>query len=400
MIKALLDCPRRHRRATRLRPLRGSCARVACLLVATMMAGSPAVAQRAHRTQHRSPHARNIILFLGDAGGLPTISAAGILAHDRPQSLFLQSMPHLGLSDTSSSNRWVTDSAAGMTAIMTGRKTNNSMVSVVPDGSGGGVKPVKTLLEYAEAHGLSTGVVTNMPIWDATPAACFAHVASRKDKGDIFRQMLAPRFGNGVDILIGKGRADAEAAFAARQTSPERAFAAAGYRFGDDPALVGQHGRVAVLRDADFAPVPTVEATVRQLARNPKGYFLMVEWDMHTPNPLKGLRHAVEMDDLIRRISAIAGKDTLILFTADHSFGLRMSGGDRASPLARQFEAAAAQPGATVASNPVISVTDDHTGEEVIATASGPGAERLHGFFPNTRLFEIMMAAFGWTEDR
>lgn len=77
-----------------------------------------------------------------------------------------------------------------------------------------------------------------------------------------------------------------------------------------------------------------------------------------------------------------------------------MSGGDRASPLARQVEAAAAQPGATVASNPVISVTDDHTGEEVIATASGPGAERLHGFFPNTRLFEIMMAAFGWTKDR
>lgn len=106
----------------------------------------------------------------------------------------------------------------------------------------------------------------------------------------------------------GERRRFAEAAFAARQASPEHAFAAAGYRFGDDPALVGQHGRVAVLRDADFAPVPTVEATVRQLDRNPKGYFLMVEWDMRTPNPLKGLRHAVEMDDLIRRISAVAGK--------------------------------------------------------------------------------------------
>ena len=60
--------------------------------------------------------AKNVILFLGDAGGIPTLNAAGIYAHDRPQSLFLQSMPYLALSDTSSLDNWVTDSAAGMTA--------------------------------------------------------------------------------------------------------------------------------------------------------------------------------------------------------------------------------------------------------------------------------------------
>ena len=43
---------------------------------------------------------------------------------------------------------------------------------------------------------------------------------------------------------------------------------------------------------------------------------------------------------------------------------------------------------------------DGHTGEEVIAAASGPGAEQVRGFLPNTRLFEIMMTAFGWTPDR
>ena len=35
-----------------------------------------------------------------------------------------------------------------------------------------------------------------------------------------------------------------------------------------------------------------------------------------------------------------------------------------------------------------------------LAAASGPGAERLHGFIPNTRIFEVMMSALGWTRDR
>jgi alkaline phosphatase len=363
---------------------------IAALLACAAVGGTPASAKPAPQ------HARNVIVFLGDAGGLPTLNAAGILAHDKPQSLYIQSMPHIGLSDTSSSDRWVTDSAAGMTAIMTGHKTGNGVVSMAPGTDGA---PYKTLLEYAEERGLATGVVTNMKIWDATPAACYAHVPSRKDKDDIFAQMLAPRFGNGVDILLGKGKADALASYAARGTSAETAFAAAGYRFGDDPALIGTASRTVVLRDTDFAPIPAVTATVRQLARNPKGYFLMVEWDMHTDDPQTGLRHVIEMDDMIRQISAVAGKDTLIVFTADHSFGLRLMGGKRDTSLAPQFAAEADKAGATPASNGVISVEDGHSGEEVIVAASGPGAEQVRGFFPDTRLFEIMLQAFGWRRE-
>lgn len=364
-----------------------------------MAAGAMLAAVPGHTQAPAEPQrARNVILFLGDAGGVPTLNAAGIMAHDRPQSLFIQSMPHVGLSDTSALDNWVTDSAAGMTAIMTGHKTNSGMVSALPKADGT-ITPVKSFLEYAEQRGLSTGVVTNMPIWDATPAACFANVANRKDKDQIFRQMLAPRFGNGVDILIGKGQADAVASFAKDGTTPQQAFAKAGYRFGDDPALVKDAGRAAVLRDADYAPIPAVEATIGQLARNSKGYFLMVEWDMHTDKPENGLKHVIEMDDLIRRISAIVGKDTLILFTADHSFGLRMSSGKRNAPMAEQYAAAAAKPGMTVASNPIIGVEDNHTGEEVIATAAGPGADQVHGFFPNTNLFDILLKAMGWKKD-
>ena len=198
----------------------------ALLACATAFTAAPALAKTKPAAAKTEPaRARNVILFLGDAGGLSTLNAAGILAHDKPQSLFIQSMPHIALSDTSSADRWVSDSAAGMTAIMTGQKTGNGVVSMAPGADG---LPLKTLLEHAEERGLATGVVTNMKIWDATPAACYAHVPSRKGKDDIFRQMLSPRFGDGVDILLGKGRADAMASFAARGTTAEQAIAAAG----------------------------------------------------------------------------------------------------------------------------------------------------------------------------
>jgi alkaline phosphatase len=85
--------------------------------------------------------------------------------------------------------------------------------------------------------------------------------------------------------------------------------------------------------------------------------------------------------------------------TADHSFGLRMGGGVRGAPLAAQYAAAGAEPGTTIATNPVISVEDGHTGEEVIAAASGPGAEQVHGFFANTKIFDMLMTAIGWAPD-
>lgn len=339
--------------------------------------------------------ARNVILFLGDAGGLPTLSAAGIYAHDRPQSLFIQSMPHIGLSDTSSLNRWVTDSAAGMTAIVTGEKTDNGAISVVPSGDGATYRPVKTILEYAEERGLSTGIITNMPFWDATPAACYAHVARRGDKASIIHQLFAPRYGDGPEILIGKDRPALDQAIA--RDLQGGLFGQRNYRFVAAPAELGPDmGRTISITDTDFDPQHVVEAAIGSLGRNRKGYFLMVEWDMHTNDLHRGLTRAAEMDNLVRRISQIAGKDTLILFAADHSYDLKLLSGARDRPLADQV----------AADNPdhpdVIAVDRKgaHAGEDVVAAAAGPGAGGVRGFFPNTRLFNVMMAAFGWKPDR
>src|SRR4051812_26004545 len=87
-------------RPSRMIAMRRRSRAIACLIAAAL----PGAA-----TGSDPQRPRNVIIFLGDAGGLPTLSAAGILAHDRPQSLFIQTMPHVGLSDTSARDHWVTD---------------------------------------------------------------------------------------------------------------------------------------------------------------------------------------------------------------------------------------------------------------------------------------------------
>ena len=93
--------------------------------------------------------------------------------------------------------------------------------------------------------------------------------------------------------------------------------------------------------------------------------------------------------------------ETLLLFTADHSFELRSVGGRRGQPLLLGLDEWQTKNAGT--RNPVdipaLRVGRSHTGEEVIATAQGPGSDQVRGFMPNTRLFEVMMNAWGWKPD-
>lgn len=345
--------------------------------------------------------AKNVILFIGDAGGIPTLHAASAYGHGKPQALFIQSLPHFALVETSPVESWISDSAAGMTAIVTGRKTRNGVLSqsaTAVRGQQDG-ENLKTLLEYAEERGLSTGVLTNMNIWDATPAACYAHCNERKKPGEIFAQILAPAFGDGVDIVIGKDRKGVRESTAALGIDLEPALRAKGFTVFPGPAdFTADTKRAVALFDGDdFDPLPVVEKVIRSLAQNPKGYFLMVEWDMHTGSLVRGLERALVMDKLVRQTCAQVGDDTLVLFAADHSSDLRLLGGKQGEPL---VTAANAIPkGKDAAAKAPIRSDSAHTGEEILAAARGPGAARLHGFIPNTQLFQIMLAAYGWTED-
>jgi alkaline phosphatase len=344
--------------------------------------------------------ARNVILFLADAGGVSVLNGASLLAHGEPLKLHVQQWPHLGLSETSPVDSFVSDSANGMSAIVTGVKTRNGVISQGPDAVRGerDGTPTKTLLEYAEERGLLTGVITTQSIADATPAANYAHSNDRGKWGEIFPQAFAPRFGDGVDVLLGAGRARIGEQLVALGTSFEQ--------------LARQHERpiYATLEEASVAnlrPVVVADdldvraATLRALdilQQSPSGYLLVVEWDAHTDDPREGLQNVAAFDRLIAEVEQrIDLADTLLLFTADHSFGFQVDGGARGEDLLAGYDAwkASGSEEAIVRLENVL-VNDDHTAEEVPALAIGAGAERVHGYFPNTHLFEVMLDAWGW----
>lgn len=348
--------------------------------------------------------AKNVIVFLADAGGIPTLNAASIHGYGEPQKLYVQSWPQIALSDTSAAASWVTDSAAGMTAIVTGVKTHNGVISQGPDAVRGKQdgKVLKTVLEYAEERGLSTGVVSNVNIADATPAACYSHANDRRKFGEIFLQIFTPRFGDGVDVVMGVGRKpiyDGVAALGKDLNEITKEYRRPIYSsLAEVPD--GDLRPIAVL-DRDLDVPQATRRALRSLAKNRKGYFLMVEWDAHTDDPKRGLDNVVGFDKLIREIASTVNlTETLLLFTADHSFELRSVGGKRGEPLlAGLDEWKAAHTSKETIQIPALRVGHSHTGEEVLAAAQGPGADQVRGFLPNTQLFQVIMNAYGWKSD-
>lgn len=369
---------------------------------------SPALAQGvspapAAKSPQASPKAKNVILFLADAGGVPSVNAASLLGYGEPLKLHIQTWPNLGLSETSPVDLFVSDSANGMSSIMTGVKTRNGVISQSPAAVRGKVDgaPTKTLLEYAEQRGLRTGVVTSEPITDATPAATYAHSNDREKWGEIFPQAFAPRFGDGVDVMFGAGRRKIGEQLTARGSGFDQ--------------LAKAHDRPIYARLEEASPTnarPVVVAdqidvraaalrALDLLQSSPKGYLLVIEWDAHTDDPHKGLQNIVDLDKLIAEIEGrVDLKDTLLLFTADHSFGLQVDGGRRGEPVLEGYDAwKAAGKDEDVVRLKNVMVNRSHTGEEVVALATGAGAERVRGYFPNTHLFQIMMDAWGWKPD-
>lgn len=346
----------------------------------------------------RGARAKNVILFLGDAGGVPTLSAASIHGYNEPRRLFIHRMPHIALAETSSASQWVTDSAAAMTAIVTGQKTHNGVVGQSDTSVRGKVDgaPLKTILEYAEERGLSTGVVTNSSVLSATPAACYAHVNDRRKEPEILLHLVKPRFGDGVDVVIGGGRSGVDKAAEHSGLVAREALHKVQLEVYDSlDAIPPSSRRAVVLFDAEFDLEAATARAIDVLSRNPKGFFLMVESDLHTAELLRGIERAVLLDRAIRRTAERMGKDTLILFTADHSYDFRVHSGQKGPALVSAID-----PGVDDAEDsirlPNIRRDDDHTGEEVLVAAQGPGAARVSGVLANTDLFRIMMDAYGW----
>ena len=331
--------------------------------------------------------AKNVILFLGDGMGISTITAARIFeGQSRGESgeenrLSFEEFPYTALSKTYSANQQTSDSAPTMSAIMTGVKTNEGILSVDQRVVRGDYRTVaghetKTLLENAEEAGRSTGVVSTARLTHATPGACYAHTADRNWESDrdirnwrpeayeakfpdIARQLLEFKYGDGLEVAFSGGRSKFLPATASDPEYPgikgERldgrdlttewvskyknsAYVWNKQQFNAlDPKKVKHalglfepsYMKFEYDRPKDPAGEPSLSEMTSKaidiLSQNKKGYFLMVEGgriDMahHDGNAYRALTDTIAFSDAVRTaVGKVDLNDTLIIVTADHS---------------------------------------------------------------------------------
>ncbi len=359
--------------------------RILLFLTATALSAVPAF-----------PQARNIILFIGDGGGVTSLNAASIYGYGKPQALYIQSMPNLGLADSSTAIEWVTDGTASASAMATGKKGRNGVLSMSPsaakDAKDG--ETYKTVLEYAEEKGLSTGLIDNSKegiIYD-TIAAFYAHANEGFEDPDIYRQFLKPRFGDGPDVVLVTNNEKLNDAFPHGIETVGAELKAKGYTFArtmDDVSSLdpGKTRVVGMFDSDDFDMAAAVKQAVARLSRNPRGFLLVVHSDCHLAKTRPSLVRLVDLDKAVRAVGEEHRPDTLIIYTADHGYALYIKG-------EKATEALKATDRKRIVD--AIHLEDQHTAEEVPVVAMGPGAKRVKGFMSNTDVFHVMMAAYGW----
>ncbi|GAB1285193.1 Alkaline phosphatase [Apodemus speciosus] len=149
----------------------------------------------AKKLQPIQTSAKNLIIFLGDGMGVPTVTATRILkgqltGHLGPETpLAMDHFPYMALSKTYSVDRQVPDSASTATAYLCGVKTNYKTIGVSAAARFDQCNTtfgneVFSVMYHAKQAGKSVGVVTTTRVQHASPAGTYVHTVNRNWYGD------------------------------------------------------------------------------------------------------------------------------------------------------------------------------------------------------------------------
>ena len=401
---------------------------------------------------------KNIIMIVGDGMG-PAYTTAYRMYADDPttpeveQTVFDRLLVGMASTHPDMDTGYVTDSAAGATALSTGIKTYNGAIGVDVN-----KRSVQSVLELAKIQGRKTGVAVTSQINHATPASFGAHNESRHNYNEIADSYFDNKT-NGqfvLDVMLGGGWKY----FIREDRNLVEQFKASGYQYVDQLTqldtvkagmpllgLFADSGMPWALDSANNLRLPTLaKAAIRQL-ENDNGYFLLIEasqidWAGHGNDIGSAM---AEMHDLAVTLEwleqyLIKNPDTLMVATADHSTGGLSIGanGDyswspkilknlKASPAELGKQLIAAKERGTLASNllgfeltkeeiaSISSIESDeyrtyqnaiskildnrtntgwttsgHTGVDVQIFAKGLGSEHFRGHLDNTQIAQTI----------
>ncbi|XP_076722086.2 intestinal-type alkaline phosphatase [Callospermophilus lateralis] len=327
--------------------------------------------------------AKNLIIFLGDGMGVPTVTATRILKGQMqgklgPETpLAMDHFPYMALSKTYSVDRQVPDSASTATAYLCGVKANYKTIGLSAAARFDQCNTTRgneviSVMYRAKKAGKSVGVVTTTRVQHASPAGTYVHTVNRNwysdadmpasalQEGcqDIATQLVSNMdinviLGGGRKYMFPKGTPDPEYPGDVNQTGVRldgrdlvqewlQKHQGAQYVWNRQQLVEASQDPSVTYLMGLFEPVDTkfeiyrnpvldpslmemTEAAIRVLSRNPLGFYLFVEGGRidrghHEGTAYVALTEAVMFDSAIDKAGQLTSdQDTLTLVTADHS---------------------------------------------------------------------------------
>ena len=290
--------------------------------------------------------AKYVFFFIGDGMGVNQVNGAEMYLGEMQgktgtSPLCFAGFPHCGLATTFSATNGVTDSAAGGTALATGKKTYNAAIGVSVDST-----VVHSIAAKALEAGRKVGIATSVSIDHATPAAFYAHKTNR----DMYYEIATDIPHAGFHFYAGAGflepqkgkRRKAENIFSLLE---ENGYTIAkGYhefnrkcQTAGKIILTQKDGKdakslpYAIDRKDDDLTLPQItQSAIRFLTKGEDtGFFLMVEggkidWACHDNDAATMVNEVIDFDNAIKIAYEFYLKhpeETLIVITADHETG-------------------------------------------------------------------------------
>lgn len=276
----------------------------------------------------------------GQNAGTVTVEGEEKTKLDSKNNLTMMSFPIAGSAQTYDSTSFAPDSASTATSIATGNKTWSGSINVSEDFT----QTYETIAEKLKAQkDMKIGILSTVNLNHATPAAFYAHQASRSSYYDIGLEMIDSGFdyfaGGGLLQPTGKEK-DKEDLYALAE--------AAGYKVvqtqAEAEALKAEDGKVIAIdehladssamsyeldrAEEEWALADYVEKGIEVLD-NDNGFFMMVEggkidWACHANDAASTITDTIAFDNAVEKAVEFYNEhpeETLIIVTGDHETG-------------------------------------------------------------------------------
>jgi len=302
-----------------------------------------AIAQTPSVSETKAP--KYIFMLIGDGMSGVQVNSAQVFNGNNTSgqisvdNLLFSGFPACGMATTHDSTSFCPDSASTATSMATGYKTHSGVIGMAVDKS----TAVTNISELLKDEGMKIGIISTVTINHATPAAYYAHIASRNDYYEIALQMAE----SGVDYFAGgeiskptgndKDKADAygilaQNGYTIARTAEEIAAltASSGKCYAISPRIQDSGSMPYAIDQVqgDLSLAEFVEKGIEVLD-NENGFFLMAEsgkidWSCHANDAMTTVQEVLDFEATVKVAYDFAQKhpdETLIIVTGDHETG-------------------------------------------------------------------------------